>query len=424
MFGNGRVEDVGSDDDESDGHGVGLPARRQTRFISDSLQFTGTDLGDRSDGVVRRGKRYQNSGDESDSQATSDNGESEDEDETEGSQSGNSQLSLSAREDALVQSALKRISRAQAQGRTDVNLNKNELAALERRRKRMQEEAERAERERAARASGSSGSDRKKKHKEQRVAVPLSQFVPVSKKERSGSSHPPRKDSLPSRSIVGDSPDQQVYPPMGYFPPPSQSRSRSSSHLQRPGSRARDTNNNSPPVAYYQYASGSSHRHASDSMTRSHTRGLPREDAWNPDSSLDPFQYQTDGARAAYPASSRGSRSEAGYRQSSHGHGTSSPATRSHHGSARPSLSRVSDSSETSGEDTASDELGNGAQIREQQQQQQQQQQQKQPVRGRRSRDIVVEVEPEPPLPPPPAKKKSSSPTKRKPAPNGKKKKR
>ncbi|OAA73127.1 hypothetical protein ISF_00028 [Cordyceps fumosorosea ARSEF 2679] len=419
MFGSGsRVEEVNSDDDESDGHGVGLSARRQTRFVSDSLQFTGTDLGDRS-GLVRRGQRYQDSGDESDSQATSDNGESEDEDETEGSQSGNSQLPLGAREDVLVQSALKRISRAQAKGRTDVKLNKDELAALERRRKRMQEEAERAERERAARASGSSGSDRKKKHKEQRLAVPLSQFEPLSRKKRSGSSsHPPRKDSLPSRSTVGDSPEQQqVYPPMGYFPPPSQSRSRSSSHLQRPGSRAHDASNSSPPVAYHQYASGSSHRHASDSMARPHSRGLPHEDAWNPTPSLDPFQYQTEGPRVNYPASSRvGSRSEVAYRQSSQGHGTSSPATRSRHGSSRPSLSRVSDSSATSGEDTASDELGNGAQIREQQQQP--------PARGRSRREIVVEVEPEPALPPPPAKKKSSSPTKRKPAPNGKKKKR
>ncbi|XWW92115.1 hypothetical protein V2A60_000037 [Cordyceps javanica] len=423
VFGHGsRVEEVNSDDDESDGHGVGLSARRQTRFVSDSLQFTGTDLGDRAGGVVRRGQRYQASDDESDSQETSDNSESEDEDETEDSQSGSSQLSPSAREDALVQSALKRIKRAQAEGRTDVKLNKKELAALERRRKRMQEEAERAERERAARASGSSGSDRKKKRKEQRVAVPLSQFEPVSRKKRSGSSsHPPRKDSLPSRSTAGDSPDQQVYPPMGYFPPPSQSRSRSSSHLQRPGSRARDNNNNSsPPVSYHQYASGSSHRHASDSMTRPHSRGLPHEDAWNPNASLDPFQYQTEGPRVVYPASSRGSRSEVAYRQSSQGHGTSSPVTRSRHGSARPSLGRVSDSSETSGEDTASDELGNGAQIREQQQQQQQQL-----TRGRRAREIVVEVEPEPALPPPPpAKKKSSSPTKRKPAPNGKKKKR
>ncbi|KAJ4163228.1 hypothetical protein LMH87_004970 [Akanthomyces muscarius] len=413
MFGS-RVEEVNSDDDESDGHGVGLSARRQTRFVSDSLQFTGTDLGDRSAGVVRRGPRYQDSDD--DSEQTSDNSESEDEDETEGSYSGSSQQSLSAKEEALVQSALKRINRAQAQGRTDVKLNKEELAALERRRKRMQEEAERAERERAARASGSSGSDRKKKRKEQRVAVPLSQFEPVSRKKRSGSNHPPRKDSLPARSSVGDSSDHQVYPPMGYFPPPSGSRSRSSSHLQRPGSsRARDTNGNSPPVSFQQHASSSSHRHASDSVTRPRSRGMPHEEAWNANTSLDPFQYQTDGPRAAYPSSSKGSRSEVAYKQSSRGHGTSSPVTRSRHGSARPSLSRVPDS-ETSEEDTASDELGNGAQIREQQHSS---------VRGRRSREIVVEVEPEPALPPPPpAKKKSSSPTKRKPAPNGKKKKR
>ncbi|KAJ6787162.1 hypothetical protein PWT90_09803 [Aphanocladium album] len=413
MFGEGRVEEVNSDDDESDSHGVGLSARRQTRFVSDSLQFTGTDLGDRSGGIVRRGHRYQDSNNESSEEESSDSDDSDDDDETEGSGSGSSSQSLGAREDVLVQSALKRISRAQAQGRTDVKLNKDELAALERRRKRMQEEAERAERERAARASASSGSDRKKKkkQKEQRVAIPLSQFEPVSRKKRTGSSHPTRKDSLPSRSTMGDSPDQQVYPPMGYFPPPSGSRSRSNSQLQRPGSRARDTNGSSPPVSFNQHASGSSHRHASDSMARPSSRGMP-EDASSP---LDPFKYQTDGPRVVYPAasSSKTGRSEVSYRQSSsRSHGTSSPMTRSRHGSTRPSLSRVPDSSETSDEDTASDELGNGAQI---------QQQSSSSSRGRH-REIIVEVEQPPP--PAPAKKKSSSPTKRKPAPNGKKKKR
>lgn len=390
---------------------MGLSARRQTRFVSDSLQFTGTDLGDRSAGVVRRGHRYQGSDDDSDGDSeNSSDSDSDDEDDTEGSYSGgSSQNSLSAHEEALIQSALKRINRAQAQGRADVKLNKEELAALERRRKRLQEEAERAERERA-RASAGSGSDRKKR-KEQRVAVPLSQFEPVSRKKRSG--HPPRKESLPARPSAagGDSPDQ-VYPPMGYFPPPSQSRSRSSSHMPRQGTRSRDANGNSPPVSYHQHPSqhASGYRHASDSMARPHSsRGLPHEDAWIPNpSTLDPFQYMTDGSNVAYPShasasSRRHAPSPSGtvYKQQ-RGHPVPSPTTRSRHGSARPSLSRVPDS-ETSEEDTASDELGNGAQIRE-------------PARGR-NREIVVEVSPEPE--PQPVKKKSSSPTKRKPAPTG-----
>lgn len=405
MFGDSRVQEVGSDDD-SDGHGVGLSARRQTRFVSDSLQFTGTDLGDRSGGLVRRGHRYQDSEDDDETE-DSEESVSEDQDDTEeGSYSGGSSQSQSAREEALVQSALKRISRAQAQGRADVKLNKEELAALERRRKRMEEEAARAERERAAKASGGSGSDRKKR-KEQRVAIPLSQFEPISNKKRSA--HPKRKDSLPlsrRQSVGGDSPDGQVYPPMGYFPPPSQSRSRSSSHMPRPNTRSRENNGSSPPVAFHQHSShhAPSHRHASDSMTRPHSRGLPHEEWMQNPSAVDPFQYQTDGPRLAYPTnvpvSSSKSRSEVSYKQP-RGHGTSS-----RHGSARPSLSRVADS-ETSEEDTASDELGNGAQIRE-------------PARGR-NREIVVEVSPEPE--PAPVKKKSSSPTKRKPAPNGRKKK-
>lgn len=79
------------------------------------------------------------------------------------------------REEFLVQSAMARIERARARGRDDVNLNKFELAALDRRRKRMER-------------GGS-----KKKRKDQRVAVPLTQLEPVSRKNSgfsmSGSRH-------------------------------------------------------------------------------------------------------------------------------------------------------------------------------------------------------------------------------------------
>ena len=225
-----------SDDDESDDdQGVGLSTQRSGRFVSDTLNFTGTDLGDRSRGVARRGHRHRASDDEEDSSASG----SEDDDNSGESNSGSSgQLTVrNEREEALIQSALQRINRAQARGRADVKLNKDELAALKRRRQRMQEEAERMK-------NSGSGSDRKKR-KEQRVAVPLSELDPSSLKTRS--THPTRQDSLPARSAVSreDSPEYPAdytggYPPMGYFPPPgtSQGRARSSMHHQRQIGRA------------------------------------------------------------------------------------------------------------------------------------------------------------------------------------------
>lgn len=373
--------------------------------MSDSLNFTGTDLGDRSRGVARRGHRYQGSDDDE----TSVSGSEDEEDSGESQSGGSGQLTVrDDREEALIQSALQRINRAQAKGKADVKLNKDELAALERRRKRMREEAERLK-------SSGSGSDRKKR-KEQRVAVPLSQLDPSSLKRRPA--HPPRQDSLPARAAVSreDSPDYPPeylpYPPMGYFAPPvsSQSRSRSGTHVPRPSSRARE--NGSPPVAFdYLQAPHSNHRHVSESSARPRSRGMPQDELWMPQQ-VDPFQYQTAGPRhAAYPGqpppfSKRhvSTPAEMSYMQQRGGPG---PSSRSRHGSARTSLSRVPDG-ESSDEDTASDELGNGAQIRE-------------PTRGRDS-EIVVEVSPE--RGPERSKKKSSSPTKRKPVASGSRRKR
>lgn len=377
-----------------------MSAQRPRRFVGDSLQFTGTDLGDRSRGVARRGHRYQASDVEEDPSASG----SEDDDNSGESNSGSSgQLTVrSEREEALIQSALQRIKRAQAKGKADVKLNKEELAALKRRRQRMQEEAERMK-------NSGSGSDRKKR-KEQRVAVPLSELDPSSLKK---TAHPLRQDSLQARSAVSreDSPEYPAdytgrYPPMGYFPPPvtTQTRTRSGTHHQRPSSRARE--NGSPPVAFdYLQQPYPNSRHSSDSSARPRSRGMHQEDMWMPQH-LDPFQYQTSGPRHGYPAQPPGmskrhssTPAEMPYMQY---RGAPGPSSKSRHGSARTSLSRVPDG-ESSDEDTTSDELGNGAQIRE-------------PARGR-DKEIVVEVSPE--REPEPTKKKSSSPTKRKPVSSG-----
>lgn len=120
-----------------DTQAAGLPLRRSTHFVSDSLQFTGIDLSDRTSGTMRR-RRYGNSnGDDGDGSTTS-SGDDDDDINNEGDY-GNG-MAIRDKEEALVQSVLQRISRVRARGKADVRLNKEELAALERRRQRMREE--------------------------------------------------------------------------------------------------------------------------------------------------------------------------------------------------------------------------------------------------------------------------------------------
>lgn len=122
------------DDEDTDTQGVGL-SRRGSRFVSDSLTFTGTDLGDHNGGLRRR--QYQESDSEEGDGSSTDLEEDED---------SLAMLDPRDREEILVQSAMARIERAQAKGRTDVNLTKGELEALEQRKKRQAEEAEKKER--------------------------------------------------------------------------------------------------------------------------------------------------------------------------------------------------------------------------------------------------------------------------------------
>lgn len=394
------MEELGTEGDETDVQGGGMAMRRGTRFVSDSLQFTGVDLGDRDSGTFRR---RQFGASEDDSDATSDESDSEgDSDDSEDSEDSDyldlSGLSPEEREEVLVQSAMQRINQAQAAGQTDVHLRKEELEALAQRRKRMEEE-ERARRKKQRHSGG--GSDRKKKS-EQRIAVPLTQFAPVSRKKKSSlpasMEFPPRQDSLPRQIAGGDLPadgrDRQGYPPMGYFPPPSASRSRprsGTSSSQRPPSRARDE---------YEYSS---------SRPRSSVGSLR-------DTHVDPFQYQTAGPHAPYPpgaaaASSR--RHASGPSEVMHDQRRSTvnpPAARGSHGPRRTSYGGdTSDAHSSNSEDSNSDGRVQPP-IRE-------------PVsktreRGRNS-TIVVEESPERVR----SKKKSSSPVKRKQVAGKKKKK-
>ncbi|KAI6084547.1 hypothetical protein F4821DRAFT_261780 [Hypoxylon rubiginosum] len=338
MWSAGRrvVEEVDSD---SDTQGADL-ATTNRRFASDPLRFTGIDLGGGSQ--PRTGHAYQQSdeGDstEDDSQVTSE------EDTDDENQAARREL-----DEALVQSALARIRKAQAKGKPDVKLNKQELAALERRRKRLEAEAE-------AKRRGD-GDRRQRKDKEQRYAVPLSHF-----------DGPPR-NALPS---TVDQAQQALGPPMGRFPPPNATRARprsgtsSTSSTYRPQSRARD----SSPFDYHYVHPPPNQRHISDPTARpsSSRLSLPREEEWRPSSSSsreyrDPFQYQTAGPQSPYinnVAAARLNATGSSDPTLSTSRKAVPPATRS---SSRRPRSRLDRNEQELEDETTSDEGTNGARI-------------------------------------------------------------
>ncbi|KAI1760708.1 hypothetical protein GGR53DRAFT_470069 [Hypoxylon sp. FL1150] len=371
MWNSGRrvVEEIDSD---SDTQGADL-AMTNRRFASDPLRFTGIDLGGGGGSQPRTGHTYQQSDQgestEDDSQVTSE------EDTDDENQAARREL-----DEALVQSALARIRKAQAKGKQDVKLNKQELAALERRRKRLEAEAE-------AKRRGD-GDRRQRKDKDQRYAVPLAQF-----------DAPPR-NALPS---TVDQAQQALGPPMGRFPPPTANRARprsgtsSTSSTYRPQSRAQD----SSPFDYQYVHAPPNQRHISDPTAKPSSHlSLPREDEWRPSSSSsreyrDPFQYQTAGPQAPY----MNMNSVAAARLSATGSSDPTlsttrkavpPTTRS---SSRRPRSRLDMNEEEMEDETSSDEGTNGARV----------------ARDSGREEIVVQESPSPEPERPRAKKSSSS---------------
>ncbi|KAF7542278.1 hypothetical protein G7Z17_g11723 [Cylindrodendrum hubeiense] len=392
--GDARVEELGTDEDETDSQGVGVSSAMVTRFVSDSLRFTGIDLGDREGGEPRRG--YYGGSEEDEDEYSS----SEEDDDYEEQLA---RLSPRDREEVLVQSAMARIERARAEGRSDVDLNKHELAALDQRRKRMEEEERKKKKKR---------SSERKKRKEQRIAVPLTHLEPVSRKKKGAPA--PQQDSMSrhhsSSSNLGDTQDSEGYPRMGYFPPPTASRTRPRSGTassQRQPSRVR----NEREGGSYEHPQGpgATTRHASDSASRG---------------ALDPFQFQTEGSRAAAaprrPASGPTDRAYPTRRGAA---AAASASGRSNgHRSRRQSLNEDTSEEDSEGSDededndssfeegtSSSDNTRNGVRTRA-------------ASRGRAA--IVVEEDAEPEPKPQPAKKsKNHSPVKRKPVKGGRRKK-
>ncbi|EGY20672.1 hypothetical protein VD0004_g3267 [Verticillium dahliae] len=412
--------------------GVGLTSNDR-RLVSDPLHFTGVDLGDRT-GATRRSFPYHGSEDEEDDDITS-SGDDDDYDE-------GAQLVLREREEeALVQSALARIQRAQDRGKKEVKLNKEELAALERRRKRIQEEeaaaAAAAAAARRANASASGSERKRRKEKEKRYVIPLAQLEATPRKK--GKKSPPVSDDNlprhPSPANTAEAPTRrEVLPPMGFFPPPTSSRTRprsSTTSSHRSFRAMEDHRGSSPfnPAAYSQPPSA--HRHVSDTVSsrpRSSRGALPSEDAWTPGlspasssssisrsrHSLDPHMFQSESSRAPYltGAGATSRRHLAGPAEARRSSGPPA-AARGGRSSRRPSPDETSEAaSETSDPDT-SDDLGNGVQIVDP------------PLRRGRRSEIVVEEEPADPRREVSRGKKSSnsSPVKRKPVASGRKKK-
>lgn len=403
------MEELASEENyDTDTQGVGIASGTATRFVSDSLRFTGIDLGDRQQDVVRRGRGGQEESEEEDEEDEESSSEEDEEDLEEQL----AHLPPREREEALLQSAMHRIERARSRGSDDVRLSKGELAALERHRRRIEEEAKKKR--------------RSKKRRDQRVAVPLTQLEPISRKKRAPPiSYKMRQESLPRQGSAGsrgNSQDRQGYPPMGYFAPPSgPTRPRSgTASSQRPASRVRGDRGDGSN----EYLQSPTTRHASDGMAGNRAGRSPpykgsRQPSVSPVSSrsasrtvLDPFQYQIDHSRApvagnpAAPSRRRPSGHEMGYMTRP---GMSSPALRSSRGSRQlsPDEDTTNDDSEASDDDDSSEEeqedtsstdgVGSGAQIREM-------------PRGRRPAIVVeVDAEPEPEPEPEPVRQ----PTKR-----------
>ncbi|OBR04635.1 Prenylated Rab acceptor 1 [Colletotrichum higginsianum IMI 349063] len=352
------VEELETEVDDSDTQGVGLVSRGQ-RFASDPLRFTGTDLGDRV-AALRRGHNYQHSDDDEDEdEDDSEDDTDEDSSDEEEDDVDWEQLSPRERDDVLAQRALARVRRAQERGKLEVNLSKDEMAALDRRRKRLEKEARKQER-------------RQRREREQRFAIPLSQFEPPTRRRE-----PPMaaEDDLPRHPSPGTFAEVQTrdaMPPMGYFPPPNASRARprsATSASQRPTPRIVGERGSSPfNYAYVQ--GGAAQRHPSDSAN-SRRGPLPSEEGWGPapnmspasstssmsksQSNVDPFQFQVEGPRVA--ASRRNvSGSTDGQRTS-----VAPPVGRGSRTSRGPPPEE--DSSEESSEESTSDDTGSGAQI-------------------------------------------------------------
>jgi hypothetical protein len=307
------VEELASDD-EFDTQGVG--SALGPRVGGDLLRYTGVDLGDR-DGNTRSRRAYAYQ-DEEDEETSDDSEQDSDGDD------GVRLPLLDPEEEALADAAMARIRRAQAKGRTDVKLSKEELAAYQRRLQRMEDEERK---------------QRRDQRRDQRVAIPISQLGPPRQKRLS------QEDDSPQQSSPEGEERRTTNPPMGYFPPPSsRPRPRSGTTSSGPPSRtATDREPSSSPFTYT-YVRGeppATLRQPSDPVTgrplsvaeslSARTGGSPALSAGHPQTLSDPFQFMTGGTRTSYHAAGPVRNSiidEVEDRYTSYGRGSAGDASR------------------------------------------------------------------------------------------------
>jgi hypothetical protein len=266
-----RIEELDSDDTDSQGVGLNFD---QKRIVYDSLHFLGASSS--SQPRVRKGYAY-----------NSDTSESESDSEDGGSAM---QVALRDKEEALVQSALARIRRAQEKGKSQVKLNPEELEALERRRQRMQAAAKKEK------GSGPGSGSERKRRSERLISVPIAEPPSRTKgKSKRAEDFDPRASgsSAPPGVLVRGA--DGVYAPVGYYPQQSASsrnsptRPRSSTSLAYPQGQPRHYSDGTRPTS---------------SSSNGSRRPLPDEEDWVPNSrrsslssqshNQDPFDYQVD----------------------------------------------------------------------------------------------------------------------------------
>ncbi|KAI9728988.1 MAG: hypothetical protein M1828_000073 [Chrysothrix sp. TS-e1954] len=300
----GRFEELDSEDEEEEADvRPRIRPKPSGRFRGDELRFHGYDIGQARRGPPQR---------DVDELAELDEGYEDDYDG-----GGGYQAELREKEEELAERALRRIRRARMRGETDVDLTREELDALERRRDREALVVQRPQppvRRRAAappastaptaagskpkkRTSGGGGSSSgflgfgggggnapraKKQTAEKRITVPIRDTTPQT---------PP-------------SPEDYREPPSSYRPGSGQGAS-SSRPNSRSASRARQQRAQQSPPYDPPPVQPLSHRPASSSSRRpSPTRSLPDDPDWTPRSrssssaqlySNDPYAYQVSG---------------------------------------------------------------------------------------------------------------------------------
>ena len=246
-----RFEEI---DSEDDGYGQGVvldpntyaarDARARGGFVSDELYFDGYDIG--QDRISRRGMYDQAQFDY-------------DSDELEyREQRGLAfQQAVREKEEALIQSAMVRIARARAKGKTNVNLTPEEAEALERRNVQQPEQslplasppATPAKNAKAIKASSRSASSTSLASKSRKRGgsglfgtngtspAKSNSKAKVNRKPSAERALPYPPGQTPQAMVV-QGPDGPVYAPIGYYGPPSPEFIRSQTRSSQPSSRS------------------------------------------------------------------------------------------------------------------------------------------------------------------------------------------